>query len=51
MAPTELSFCVVATAKRELLSRCLDAIARERDALPFTSETLVLDNCSRDGSA
>jgi len=51
MAGTELSFCVVATAKRELLGSCLDAIARERDALPFTSETLVLDNCSRDGSA
>ncbi|HUH80855.1 MAG TPA: glycosyltransferase [Solirubrobacteraceae bacterium] len=51
MAATELTFCVVATAKRELLSRCLDAIARERRALPFATETLVLDNCSRDGSA
>jgi GT2 family glycosyltransferase len=51
MAAPELSFCVVATAKRELLGGCLDAIARERDALPFATETLVLDNCSRDGSA
>ena len=47
----ELTFCVVATAKRELLGGCLDAIARERETLPFATETLVLDNCSRDGSA
>jgi len=51
MGAAELTFCVVATAKRELLGRCLDAIARERDTLPFATETLVLDNCSRDGSA
>ena len=51
MSSPELTFCVVATAKRELLSRCLDAIARERATLPFATETLVLDNCSRDGSA
>jgi N-acetylglucosaminyl-diphospho-decaprenol L-rhamnosyltransferase len=48
---TELSFCVVNTSQRELLLRGLDAIARERDALPFATETLVLDNGSRDGSA
>ena len=29
----------------------LDAVAAERDALPFASEVLVLDNASRDGSA
>jgi len=51
MDAAELTFCVVATAKRELLGGCLDAIARERDTLPFATETLVLDNCSRDGSA
>jgi GT2 family glycosyltransferase len=51
MDEVELSFCVVATAKRELLVRCLDAIATERAALPFSCEVLVLDNCSRDGSA
>ena len=51
MAAAELTFCVVTTAKRELLGGCLDAIAREREALPFATETLVLDNCSRDGSA
>ena len=51
MAAPELTFCVVATAKRELLGGCLDAIARERETLPFATETLVLDNCSRDGSA
>ncbi len=51
MDQPQLTFCVVATAKRELLSRCLDAIARERESLPFASRTLVLDNCSRDGSA
>ena len=31
----EVSFCVVNTSERELLLRGLDAIARERDALPF----------------
>jgi N-acetylglucosaminyl-diphospho-decaprenol L-rhamnosyltransferase len=50
MDEVELTFCVVATAKRELLLRCLDAIAAERGSLPFLSEVLVLDNCSRDGS-
>jgi GT2 family glycosyltransferase len=47
----ELSYCVVNTSQRELLLRGLDAIARERDRLPFASEVLVLDNGSRDGSA
>jgi GT2 family glycosyltransferase len=49
--PVELSFCVVNTEQRELLGRCLDAIAAERDALPFETDVLVLDNASRDGSA
>jgi N-acetylglucosaminyl-diphospho-decaprenol L-rhamnosyltransferase len=31
--------------------RGLDAIARERESLPFATEVLVLDNGSRDGSA
>jgi len=47
----ELTFAVVNTSQRELLLRGLDAIAREREALPFATETLVLDNGSRDGSA
>jgi N-acetylglucosaminyl-diphospho-decaprenol L-rhamnosyltransferase len=47
----ELSYCVVNTGQRELLLRGLDALAREREALPFQSEVLVLDNGSRDGSA
>ncbi len=47
----KVSFCVVNTSQRDLLLRGLDAIARERDALPFASELLVLDNGSRDGSA
>ena len=51
MPPIEISFCVVNTSQRELLLRGLDAIAREREALPFASEVLVLDNGSRDGSA
>jgi len=46
-----LTYCVVNTSQRELLVRGLDAIARERERLPFTSEVLVLDNGSRDGSA
>jgi GT2 family glycosyltransferase len=47
----EVSFCVVNTSQRDLLVRGLDAIAREREQLPFGSEVLVLDNGSRDGSA
>jgi len=47
----ELSYCVVNTEQRELLLRCLDAIARERAAVGFETEVLVLDNASRDGSA
>ena len=46
-----MSYCVVNTSQRDLLLRGLDAIAHERDALPFASEVLVLDNGSRDGSA
>jgi N-acetylglucosaminyl-diphospho-decaprenol L-rhamnosyltransferase len=51
MAEVQLSFCVVNTARRDLLVRGLDAIGREREALPFASEAIVLDNCSDDGSA
>jgi N-acetylglucosaminyl-diphospho-decaprenol L-rhamnosyltransferase len=47
----ELSYCIVNTSQRELLLRGLDAIARERESLPFATEVLVLDNGSRDGSA
>jgi GT2 family glycosyltransferase len=51
VSDVELSYCVVNTSQRELLLRGLDAIARERTALPFATEVLVLDNGSRDGSA
>ncbi|MFI5004877.1 MAG: glycosyltransferase [Solirubrobacterales bacterium] len=51
MPDVEVSFCVVNTSQRELLLRGLDAIGRERAALPFATEVLVLDNGSRDGSA
>lgn len=47
----ELSYCVVNTEQRQLLGYCLDAIARERATVDFETETLVLDNASRDGSA
>jgi N-acetylglucosaminyl-diphospho-decaprenol L-rhamnosyltransferase len=47
----EVSFCVVNTEQRELLVRCLDAIAAEQATLPFPTEVLVLDNASNDGSA
>ncbi len=47
----ELSYCVVNTENRELLLRCLDAIAGEQRTLPFATEVLVLDNASGDGSA
>jgi GT2 family glycosyltransferase len=50
-AEIEISYCVVNTSQRDLLVRGLDAIARERAELPVTSEVLVLDNGSRDGSA
>ncbi|HWG07754.1 MAG TPA: glycosyltransferase [Solirubrobacteraceae bacterium] len=51
MPDVEVSYCVVNTSQRELLLRGLDAIARDREGLPFASEVLVLDNGSRDGSA
>jgi N-acetylglucosaminyl-diphospho-decaprenol L-rhamnosyltransferase len=51
MPDVEVSYCVVNTSQRELLLRCLEAIARERERLPFASEVLVLDNGSRDSSA
>jgi GT2 family glycosyltransferase len=51
MPEVEVSYCVVNTSQRELLLRGLDAIANEREGLPFASEVLVLDNGSRDGSA
>jgi N-acetylglucosaminyl-diphospho-decaprenol L-rhamnosyltransferase len=47
----ELTYCVVNTEQRQLLSYCLDAIARERSTVDFETETLVLDNASWDGSA
>jgi GT2 family glycosyltransferase len=47
----ELTYCVVNTEHRQLLSYCLDAIARERATVDFETETLVLDNASLDGSA
>ncbi|HTZ86531.1 MAG TPA: glycosyltransferase family 2 protein [Solirubrobacteraceae bacterium] len=50
MPDIEVSYCVVNTSQRELLLRGLDAIAYERESLPFATETLVLDNGSRDGS-
>ncbi|MGA9284203.1 MAG: glycosyltransferase [Solirubrobacteraceae bacterium] len=51
MPAIEVSYCIVNTSQRDLLVRGLDAIAREREALPFATEVLVLDNGSRDGSA
>jgi GT2 family glycosyltransferase len=51
MGEVELSYCVVNTSQARLLLKGLDALARERAALPFASEVLVLDNGSRDGSA
>jgi len=48
--PVELSYCIVNTEQRALLERCLDAVGRERAAVPFETEALVLDNASADGS-
>lgn len=50
MVAIELTYCVVNTAQRELLRRCLDAVALERAAVGVETEVLVLDNCSGDGS-
>ncbi len=47
----EVTYCIVKTEQRELLLACLDAVARERAAVPFATEALVLDNASTDGSA
>ena len=47
----EISFCVVNTAGRDLLMRCLDAVAAERATLGVATEVLVVDNASEDGSA
>ena len=47
----EVSYCVVNTDGRELLLRCLDAIAAEQATLDIATEVLVLDNASSDGSA
>lgn len=45
----DLSYCVVNTNGRDYLLACLDAIERTRPA-GVTYETIVLDNCSDDGS-
>ncbi len=50
MPDAEVTYCVVNTQQRELLVRALDAIALERESLPFPAEVIVLDNASTDGS-
>jgi hypothetical protein len=50
-ADVDVSYCVVNTEGRDVLMRCLDAIGRERAAVDFETELLVLDNGSDDGSA
>jgi GT2 family glycosyltransferase len=45
----DLSYCVVNTNGRDYLLGCLDAIERTHPA-GLTHETIVLDNCSDDGS-
>jgi GT2 family glycosyltransferase len=47
----EVSYCIVNTEQRELLLRGLGALERERAAVRFDTEVLVLDNASQDGSA
>jgi len=51
VAEVDLSYCVVNTQQRELLLRALDSIEREQATLKITTEVLVLDNSSTDGSA
>jgi N-acetylglucosaminyl-diphospho-decaprenol L-rhamnosyltransferase len=47
----EVSLCVVNTELRDVLLTGLDAIGRERATVDFSTEVIVLDNASRDGSA
>jgi N-acetylglucosaminyl-diphospho-decaprenol L-rhamnosyltransferase len=47
----EVTYCIVNTSQRDLLLCGLEAVARERQAVAFATEVLVLDNGSRDGSA
>ena len=47
---TEVTYAVVCTSGRDLLIKGLDAIARERESVPFQTEVLVLDNATDDGS-
>ena len=47
----EVSYCIVNTDQRELLLRCLDAVAAEQASIDLETEVLVLDNASTDGSA
>jgi N-acetylglucosaminyl-diphospho-decaprenol L-rhamnosyltransferase len=46
----EVTYCVVNTEGRELLLRCLNAIACEQATLDVATEVLVIDNASNDGS-
>ncbi|HWH12026.1 MAG TPA: glycosyltransferase [Solirubrobacteraceae bacterium] len=50
-ADVEVSYCVVNTEGRDVLMACLDSVGRERAAVGFPTELLVLDNASDDGSA
>ena len=47
----DVSYCVVNTAQRQLLERALNSIAGEQARIEITTEVLVLDNASNDGSA
>lgn len=47
----DLSILIVNTQSRELLLRSLDAVARELAAGSWSTEVLVVDNASQDGSA
>lgn len=47
----DLSILIVNTQARDLLLRSLDALHQELAAGPWTSEVLIVDNASQDGSA
>jgi GT2 family glycosyltransferase len=47
----EISYCVCNTNARQMLLRSISAVRMEVAKLPFTTEVLVLDNGSDDGSA
>jgi GT2 family glycosyltransferase len=50
MAPPDVSVVVVSYRRRELLEACLESVEGALERLPGSSELLIVDNGSRDGT-